>query len=121
MHIQETRTQSIHTHTEPQQTQQHTRARMPHAQQPHTCTLGARAYILQVSERVEDAGGDSDKGVVVEPQIPVRHKKARYQSRSLSLHMPMNVAMRVCIGMHSYPHYEYVDVTFKGYMHILHV
>ena len=87
---------------------------MPHAQQPHTCTLGAREYLLQASERVEDAGGDSDKGVVGEIQDPVRHKKARYQRRSLSLHMPMNVAMRMCIDMHAYPHYEYVHVTFKG-------
>ena len=94
---------------------------MLHARQPHTCTLGARAYIRQAPERVEDVRRQRDQGVVVEIQAPVRHKKARYQRRSLSLHMPMNVAMRMCIGMHAYPHYEYVHGIFKGYMYILHV
>ena len=94
---------------------------MQHAREPHTCTLGARAYIPQASERVENTRGKRDEGVVVEPQVPVRHKKARYQRRSLALHMPMNVTMRMCIGMHAYPHYKYVHVIFKGYMYILHV
>ena len=94
---------------------------MTHAWQPHTCMLGNWVYIRQALERVADAGGDRDQGVVGEIQVPVQHKKARYQRRSLSLHMPMNVAMRMCIGMHSYPHYEYVHVIFKGYMYILHV
>jgi len=64
---------------------------------------------------------NASQGVAVEIQVPVRHKKARYQRRSLSLHMPMNVAMRMCIGMHAYPHYEYVHGIFKGYVYILHV
>ena len=86
--------------------------------------LGARAYILQGPERVEDARGDRAQGVVVEMQAPVRHKKARYQRMfSLSHHMPMDATMRMCIGKHPYPHYEYVHVIFKGYMsrYILHV
>ena len=33
---------------------------------------------------------------------------------ALSLHMSMNVAMRMCIGMYAHPHYKYVHVIFKG-------